>query len=421
MVDKKDTGLVNAILEHIDKNNTLFSLKYAEDTNVSHNDLVSALKSLEAKNYLKLDKFEEDKFVLTSEGQSYVDKGTPEYRVFVHIPAEGMPMKQAQDDLGDLYKFGFQNAAKKKWLQIDKATSSIKKLKETVVDDEKELLEKIANGDFTGVDDKTKGLLKKRKLIEQKKISGFNVSKGESFQKEVVEKMADLSAEMIQKGTWKTLEFKPFNVNALGKEITAGNLHPLMKMRKEFREILLEMGFEEMTTNRFVESSFWNFDSLFQPQQHPARECHDTFFVSKPELCKVDNPEYWERVKTMHESGDSESIGWRYNWSTNEARKNIFRTHTTAVSSKMLYKMAQEGFRPMKLFSVDRVFRNETLDATHLAEFHQVEGSVCGKNLGLNHLKGIIREFFKKIGMTQLKFKPAYNPYTEPSMEIFAY
>jgi phenylalanyl-tRNA synthetase alpha chain len=210
-------------------------------------------------------------------------------------------------------------------------------------------------------------------------------------------------------------------VNALGKEITTGNFHPLMKVRTEFRRLLLEMGFEEMPTNKFVESSFWNFDTLFQPQQHPARDAHDTFFLSKPKESKVELPEYWERVKKMHEEGDDKSIGWRYNWSFDEAKTNIFRTHTTAISSRMLYKMAQEGFRPMKLFSIDRVFRNETLDSTHLAEFHQIEGSVCGKGLGLNHLKGIIKAFFNKIGITKMSFKPAYNPYTEPSMEIFVY
>lgn len=98
------------------------------------------------------------------------------------------------------------------------------------------------------------------------------------------------------------------------------------------------------------------------------------------------------------------------------------RTHTTAVSAKMLFKLAQQKeFTPQKYFSIDRVFRNETLDATHLAEFHQIEGLIADKNLGLGHLKKVIKQFFHKIGITQLWFKPAYNPYTEPSMEIFGY
>jgi phenylalanyl-tRNA synthetase alpha chain len=75
----------------------------------------------------------------------------------------------------------------------------------------------------------------------------------------------------------------------------------------------------------------------------------------------------------------------------------------------------------MKYFSIDRVFRNETLDATHLAEFHQIEGVIVDKGLGLSHLLGIMQEFYSKIGIKQLKFKPAYNPYTEPSLEIFGF
>lgn len=88
----------------------------------------------------------------------------------------------------------------------------------------------------------------------------------------------------------------------------------------------------------------------------------------------------------------------------------------------MLYKVAQEKeFKPVKFFSIDRVYRNETLDATHLAEFHQVEGVVLDRNLTLGDLIGVLSEFFRKLGITELEFKPAYNPYTEPSMEIFCF
>ncbi|XP_046566547.1 phenylalanine--tRNA ligase alpha subunit-like, partial [Haliotis rubra] len=76
---------------------------------------------------------------------------------------------------------------------------------------------------------------------------------------------------------------------------------------------------------------------------------------------------------------------------------------------------------PVKLFSIDRVFRNENLDATHLAEFHQIEGVVADRGLTPGDLMGIIHAFFLKLGITKLRFKPAYNPYTEPSMEIFSY
>ncbi len=89
----------------------------------------------------------------------------------------------------------------------------------------------------------------------------------------------------------------------------------------------------------------------------------------------------------------------------------------------MLYQIANQpgGFKPAKLFSIDRVFRNEAVDATHLAEFHQVEGVVADRNLTLGDLIGFMEVFFAKMGITGLRFKPAYNPYTEPSLEIFSY
>ena len=142
------------------------------------------------------------------------------------------------------------------------------------------------------------------------------------------------------------------------------------------------------------------------------------------------------RVKTTHELGGeglsaeyaSESRGWRYDWSEAESRKNLLRTHTTAASSRTLHKIAEElratgEFKPQKYFSIDRVFRNEALDATHLAEFHQVEGFIIDRNLSLGNLMGTIADFYKRLGeeFADLKFKPTYNPYTEPSMEFACY
>jgi len=182
------------------------------------------------------------------------------------------------------------------------------------------------------------------------------------------------------------------------------------------------MGFEEMPTNRFVESSFWNFDALFQPQQHTARDAHDTFFLSDPATSNDFPPDFLQRVKKVHEEGGYGSIGYRYKWALGEAQKNILRTHTTAISTRMLYLLAQkEKFEPKRYFSIDRVFRNETLDQTHLAEFHQVEGFIADYGLALGDLIGVIESFFKRIGIANVRFKPAYNPYTEPSMEIFGY
>ncbi len=87
-----------------------------------------------------------------------------------------------------------------------------------------------------------------------------------------------------RRGDWAKKPFKKLTLDALG-ENAGGHLHPLMKVRTAFRELLLGMGFEEMPTDRWVESSFWNFDALFQPQQHPARDAHDTFFLDGMRVC----------------------------------------------------------------------------------------------------------------------------------------
>lgn len=163
-----------------------------------------------------------------------------------------------------------------------------------------------------------------------------------------------------------------------------------------------------MPTNRFIESSFWNFDALFVPQQHPAREMQDTFYLKgtvlpQPPCHTLLTPalvdpvssttfpqDYYERVKTVHETGGFGSTGYRYPFSKEETSRLVLRTHTTSVSTAMLYEIANQpgGFKPAKLFSIDRVFRNEAVDATHLAEFHQVEGVIADRNLTLGDLIG---------------------------------
>ena len=138
-----------------------------------------------------------------------------------------------------------------------------------------------------------------------------------------------------------------------------------------------------------------------------------TLCLTDPASTDTFNREYLEKVKRVHEDGgEFGSIGYRYPWREAETSKLVLRTHTTAVSAAMLYEIANQpgGFRPCKLFSIDRVFRNETVDATHLAEFHQVEGVVADENITLGDLIGFMEVFFKKMGLTNLKFK-ASSPY----------
>lgn len=300
----------------------------------------------------------------------------------------------------------------------------IKRKVESIKDLVQEHLKSIAAGSPSAdLTDALRHEYKKRKLLQEVTTKSFLLSKGPEFSTALKKLETDLTVEMLSNDLWKDLQFKAYNFDALGAAPERGHLHPLMKIRSEFRQIFLEMGFSEMPTNNYVESSFWNFDALFQPQQHPARDAHDTFFMTTPATSNKFPMEYLERVKEVHSKGGYGSQGYGYDWKIEEAQKNLLRTHTTAVSARMLYKLANQpgGFKPAKYFSIDKVFRNETLDATHLAEFHQVEGVVADVGLTLGDLIGILYAFFSKLGITQLEFKPAYNPYTEPSMEIFCF
>jgi len=388
-----------------------------------HERFVGVLKSLEADERVTSTSTKREGWKLTAEGELYAKDGSPEVQVFNLVKAKGSATKDVLvEALAAVGEVGLNAAMKNRWVAIDKGTKTITATLDSVTDQVKDDLLALS-----GLAKNQIEALKKRKLVSATSTTAFHVVKTEKFSTTTKKAVADFTAEMIQKGTYKEQTFKSFNFDKVsGTRNTGGSLHPLMKVRTEIRNVLLLMGFEEMPTNQWVESSFWNFDTLFQPQQHPARDAHDTFFIESPARAQNLPMEYLEEVKQMHEKGGRGSTGWRYDWSEEEARKNLLRTHTTAVSSRVLQKLAQEYkstgvFTPRKCFSIDRVFRNETLDHTHLAEFHQVEGFVADRNIGLGHLIGVLREFFLRIGVTNLRFKPAYNPYTEPSMEIFGY
>lgn len=378
--------------------------------------------SLVANEFVVVEAKDNQEIVLTAEGKEVALKGSPEAQVFRAIVAGGSTMQDLESKLEkNLVKIGWAQCMKQKWCSIDKAAGCLKKNLDKITDTTQELVKQILAG--KPVDSKDVAELKKRQMVSMKNFKSYSVSKGPQFSLERKKYATDVTQEMIKNGNWATEEFKEINLNAKGPEVQCGALHPLMKVRHQFRNILLELGFEEMPTNNFVESSFWNFDALFQPQQHPARDAHDTFFIENPGKTTKFPSDYCKVVQETHEKGGFGSIGYRYDWKIEEAQKNILRTHTTAISSQMLYRLAKAegGFKPAKYFSIDRVFRNESLDATHLAEFHQIEGLVADYGLTLGDLIGTIQTFFARIGIDNVRFKPAFNPYTEPSMEIFGY
>ena len=423
-------GLQGRILQALDQNGGIEDIgSYLNIKEVA--SVQSAVTSLASLQMLTFEKSERDLYRPSAEGQQIVEQGSHEAIVFAAIAAkmEGLSIDELTTAVGrDVAKVGQGRAFKLKWIKKNDS-GGFEKNVDTIEDDTQRLLKEIEQ---RGVLDNKAQLteLLKRKLVQKDKQHIYSVQKGPEFALEVRKLQTELTLGMIHSGEWKNAKFKPYNFNSLGIAPSHGALHPLLKVRSEFRQIFFEMGFTEMPTNQFVETSFWNFDALFVPQQHPARDLQDTFYIKDPAIAASISPSditYAENAQAVHENGKFGSIGYRYKYSREESQKLVLRTHTTAISAAQLYKLAQaaaasgQRFVPTRLFSIDRVFRNETVDATHLAEFHQIEGVIADYNLTLGDLIGFMQIFFGKLGVSNLRFKPAYNPYTEPSLEIFSY
>ncbi|MEO0826393.1 MAG: phenylalanine--tRNA ligase subunit alpha [Cyanobacteria bacterium J06642_9] len=224
--------------------------------------------------------------------------------------------------------------------------------------------------------------------------------------------VTNLTSDLILSGKWQQVSFKPYDIHAHAPDVAYGRPTILTQCIQHIRDIFLNMGFDEMS-GYIVESAFWNFDALFTPQDHPAREVQDTFYLANPKTVPLPEDESLVgQVKQVHEANYSGE------WKASEASRAILRAHTTTSTARRLHQIQGKNG---KYFSIDKVFRNETVDRTHLAEFHQIEGVIVGELLSVRTLMGYLIYFYERLGFKDLKFKPTYNPYTEPSLEVLAY
>ena len=347
--------------------------------------------------------------ILTDEGKRFLKEKFPEQRLVEK--GEQKIEKLSEEEK----KIGLPWALRNKWIKVNVGRVAIQNLPQSY-----ELYEglKSAN-EGKQVDKKIIDALKDRGSIEIKSDKTFfasatdeglqagknaELSKGEAN---------ELTTEIIVSGKWKDIKFRKYNVEAPVEKPLHGSMHPLQAYIEKIKRIFLNMGFEEMEGPE-IESSFWNFDALFQPQDHPSRELHDTFYLSKPGYLYYPK-EVAEKVREAHEKG------WKYQWNPDVAEQPVLRTHTTGVSARTLADIGTSKKQPGKYFSIGRVYRNEATDYKHLAEFYQVEGIVVWENANFVNLQGCLKEFYRQLGFNKIKFVPHYFPYTEPSMEIHVY
>ncbi len=228
----------------------------------------------------------------------------------------------------------------------------------------------------------------------------------------------ELTPDMLKEGSWREVRFRPYDMSLEAYKTVPGKMHPFQRVLQDTRRVFLEMGFTEVISP-YVESAFWDFDALFQPQDHPARDMQDTFYLSRPAECKLPGREMVERVNAIHvDGGDTGSLGWRVPWSEEKAKRAVLRTHTTASTIRAL---ARNPEPPSKVFCVGRVFRRETIDYKHLPVFHQVDGIIVDEKACFASLLGTLKVFYQKMGFQKFEFRPAFFPYTEPSVEVFVW
>ena len=228
----------------------------------------------------------------------------------------------------------------------------------------------------------------------------------------------ELTPEMLDPASpryWRNVTFRSYDVTLPAEAVHPGKAHPLVRIIEEVRLAFLELGFSEATCP-MAETAFWDFDALFQPQDHPAREMQDTFYCKTPQRYSLPTGELVGRVKAVHEDGgDTGSLGWRYSWSEQRASQVVLRTHMTASSIEAI---ARNPRAPQKVFSIGRVFRRETVDYKHLPEFYQVDGIIIDERANLVTLMGTLTKFYERLGIPDVMLKPDFFPYTEPSVGV---
>jgi phenylalanyl-tRNA synthetase alpha chain len=236
---------------------------------------------------------------------------------------------------------------------------------------------------------------------------------------EATEGVGQLTPDLITSGEWEETTFAPYNVEADAATVTGGRIHPLRETIERVKEVLVGLGFQEMEGPQ-ADAEFWINDCLFMPQDHPARTHWDQFELDVPPAEGLPN-DLLERVEDAHRNGTGpDGEGYHSPWSEDVARTVNLRGHTTSLSVRYLSGLAEgEISPPARFFSVEKAYRNDTIDATHLLEFFQIEGWVMAEDLTVPDLMGTFREFYRHFGITDLEFKPTYNPYTEPSFELF--
>ncbi len=374
----------------------------------------------------------------TDEGHDYLANGLPERRVATIVSQAGgkLEVDQAVEEAGlpdDFVSIVTGWVARKKWGTLEKTNSgTVLHVSATPPKDEdEELLERIGQVSVpleaipSHLKQATDRLLKRKVLTTKERVERklqITPQGMDSIPKQgLAGEISGLTSEMILSGEWERVKLRTYNVSSPVPSINPGKYHPYLRFLRKVKRKLVALGFTE-AVGPLVETAFINDDCLYMPQDHPAREIHDLYYLKHPSNASL---EPWknilEKVAETHENGwKTGSTGWGYKYSREEASKLVLRSHGTALSVRSM--ISKDLKIPGKYFAIARCFRPELLDKTHLTEFNQAEGIVLDASLSLRSLLGVLEMFALEVaGADKVRFKPDYFPFTEPSVELQAY
>ncbi|MBI1822527.1 MAG: phenylalanine--tRNA ligase subunit alpha [Nitrospirae bacterium] len=379
---------------------------------------------------------------LTPLGETYAKSEIPEIRIFSRINQTPTTIKEIQTSaefepeekssaIGALKESGLIQIGPGGVLQVknrdvlaqfNKIQDLLKKLLEKegrCPIQELSEVEKMIAEEYSHKRGKSKGLIRideevEREIVVTPALGKKILSSLSNEQTEVT--YSQLTPEMLKDGSWRNQAPRKYNIHLRPSRIAIGKKHPYRQFLDLLKSKLVGLGFMEMR-GELVETEFWNNDALFMPQFHPARDIHDVYFVKEPLFAKSIGQPFLNQVSEVHKDGwKTGSRGWRYDFDQERAKRLILRSQGTAVSSRTL---ASKPEIPGKYFSIARCFRYDQVDATHASDFFQVEGIVLGETIHFKTLLGLLTLFAKEVAKaTEVKFLPAYFPFTEPSVEV---
>ena len=351
--------------------------------------------------------------LLTSKGQSAADHGLPEERMLDALSDGPLEL----DALAKMARLSAEEAGaalginkRLAFVSLGDAGAKLTGLAKEFEADRRakqELLQQTGRGIAEEANEKTTVWLSEfasRGLIEWKRTASQRLT------------VTTLGREVAQK--MDSGIGRAFNVSEPVCRLPRGSAQPYYRFLRQVKRRLAELGFAEMDCP-VITSEFYNFDVLFQPQNHPARTWTDTFSLQYPASGMLPNAKIVQAVKSAHETGGTTgSKGWRYSWDPEIAARLMPVAHGTAHSARTLAL----GLKPpAKLFTIARCFRPDVVDAHHLQEFNQLDGFIIGEGLTFRHLLGMLDQFAREIAHAkEVSFTPSYYPFVEPAVQLNA-